>query len=112
MEDRFEISLLLDYYIDLLTEKQKDIMFMYYNDDFSLAEIAEINNTSRQAIHDLIKRCDKQLINYEEKLQLVEKSKIRKSKKNDLIKKLTNEYMLSKELVEDIDEMLDEIINS
>lgn len=112
MEDRFEISLLLDYYIDLLTEKQKDIMFMYYNDDFSLAEIAEINNTSRQAIHDLIKRCDKQLINYEEKLQLVEKSKIRKSKKNDLINKLTNEYMLSKELVEDIDEMLDEIINS
>ncbi|GKU24779.1 putative DNA-binding protein [Clostridium folliculivorans] len=112
MEDRFEISLLLDYYIELLTEKQKDIMFMYYNDDFSLAEIAEINNRSRQAIHDLIKRCDKQLINYEEKLQLVEKSKIRKSKKNDLIKKLTNEYMLSKELVEDIDEMLDEIINS
>jgi hypothetical protein len=42
----------------------------------------------------------------------VEKSKIRKFKKNDLIKKLTNEYMLSKELVEDIDEMLDEIINS
>ncbi|QAA33235.1 putative DNA-binding protein [Clostridium manihotivorum] len=112
MNDRFEISLLLDYYMELLTEKQQDIMNMYYNDDFSLAEIAEINNTSRQAIHDLIKRCDKTLISYEEKLKLLEKSNIRKTKKNEIVEKLTNEYMLSKELVDDIDEMLEEIINS
>jgi predicted DNA-binding protein YlxM (UPF0122 family) len=112
MNDRFEISLLLDYYMELLTEKQQDIMNMYYNDDFSLAEIAEINNTSRQAIHDLIKRCDKILISYEEKLKLLEKSNIRKTKKNEIVEKLTNDYMLSKELVDDIDEMLEEIINS
>jgi predicted DNA-binding protein YlxM (UPF0122 family) len=112
MNDRFEISLLLDYYMELLTEKQQDIMNMYYNDDFSLAEIAEINNTSRQAIHDLIKRCDKMLISYEEKLKLLEKSNIRKTKKNEIVEKLTNDYMLSKELVDDIDEMLEEIINS
>ncbi|WP_160675671.1 putative DNA-binding protein [Clostridium sp. C8-1-8] len=112
MNDRFEISLLLDYYMELLTEKQQDIMNMYYNDDFSLAEIAEINNTSRQAIHDLIKRCDKMLISYEEKLNLLEKSNIRKTKKNEIVEKLTNEYMLSKELVDGIDEILEEIINS
>lgn len=112
MNDRFEISLLLDYYMELLTEKQQDIMNMYYNDDFSLAEIAEINNTSRQAIHDLIKRCDKMLISYEEKLKLLEKSNIRKTKKNEIVEKLTNEYMLSKELVDGIDEILEEIINS
>ena len=56
-------------------------MELYYNEDLSLAEIAEFNNTSRQAIHDLIKRCYKQLLSYESKLNLLKKSY--KSRKNN-----------------------------
>ena len=85
MEDRVEISLLMDYYGSLLTEKQRDIMDWYYNDDLSLAEIAEINKTSRQAIHDLIKRCYKQLLSYESKLNLLQKSINREQKIIDFL---------------------------
>ncbi|MFU0823906.1 putative DNA-binding protein [Clostridium sp.] len=81
MEDRIRISILMDYYKELLTDKQKDIMELYYNQDLSLSEISELTDTSRQAIHDLIKRCNKLLMDYECKLKLVEKStKLRKIK--------------------------------
>ncbi|MPQ42387.1 putative DNA-binding protein [Clostridium tarantellae] len=111
MEDRFEISILLDYYDSLLTDKQRNIMSLYYNDDLSLAEIAELNNTSRQAIYDLIKRCYKQLVIYEEKLQLLKKTVIRMEMKDELIKLLDNAY-LNKDLINHINKNIEEIINA
>lgn len=90
MEKRFEISLLFDFYGELLTEKQKDIMDLYFNNDLSLSEIAEINNTSRQATHDTIKTCEKALLVYEEKLKLLNKNDKLKDTLNNIISDLDN----------------------
>ncbi len=90
MEKRFEISLLLDFYGVLLTEKQRDVMDLYFNNDLSLSEIAEINNTSRQAIHDNIKRCEKVLLVYEEKLKLLDKDHKLKETLKGIISELDN----------------------
>ena len=97
MEDRVEISLLMDFYGSLLTEKQRNIMELYYNEDLSLAEIAELNNTSRQAIHDLIKRCYKQFLAYESKLNLLQKSFEKEKKIINLLEKINEKYSLSNE---------------
>lgn len=88
MEKRIEISILLDCYGSLLTDKQRDIMDLYYNDDLSLAEIAELNSTSRQAIHDLTKRCTHLLEEYESKLHLMEKTLTMEDSKKRIINKL------------------------
>jgi uncharacterized protein len=87
MEERIEISLLLDFYGCLLTDKQRDIMTIYYDEDLSLSEIAELNNTSRQAIHDTIKRCQKLLLEYESKLQLKEKNYLLSGVKKSVLHK-------------------------
>lgn len=69
------INNLLDLYKDLLTEKQQEVMDMYFLYDLSLSEIALDTNTSKAAVFDLIKRTSKTLENYESKLHLLEKRK-------------------------------------
>jgi predicted DNA-binding protein YlxM (UPF0122 family) len=65
--------MLFDFYGELLTEKQKQAYELHFNEDLSLAEIADIMDISRQAVHDNLKKCDRQLQKYEEKLSLVRK---------------------------------------
>ena len=75
LSDRFEISLYLDFYSDLLTDHQKEILDDYYNEDLSMNEIAENYEISKSAVQDLIKRSINQLENYEKALKLVEKNR-------------------------------------
>ncbi|MBE5921763.1 MAG: DNA-binding protein [Lachnospiraceae bacterium] len=68
-----EQSLLYDFYGELLTEHQKNIYEAVVLDDYSLSEVAQEHGISRQGVHDLVKRCDKTLSQYEAKLHLVER---------------------------------------
>lgn len=68
-----KISLLLDFYGAILTEKQRESLELYYNEDLSLAEIAEIAQISRQGVRDNIKRGENILLEMEEKLGFFEK---------------------------------------
>jgi predicted DNA-binding protein YlxM (UPF0122 family) len=74
----FKKTLLYDFYGELLTNHQKEIYELYHLNDFSLGEISEQLKISRQGVHDTLKRCEKQLENYENKLQLVDKFLINK----------------------------------
>ena len=69
-EKNLEIGYLLDFYGDILPERRRDIMDLYYNDDLSLAEIAEQMGITRQAVRDSIKKTETELYFYEEKLGL------------------------------------------
>lgn len=69
--DSITMTLLCDYYGELLTEKQKTCFDLYYNQDFSLAEIAENEGISRQGVHESITRAEALLRSCEEKLGCV-----------------------------------------
>lgn len=74
-----DFSIYYDFYGSFLTEKQSNLFELYYNDDLSLAEIAEIIGISRQGVRDGLERARKKMLLMEEKLGLVEKvSKIEK----------------------------------
>ena len=69
-EKNLEIGYLLDFYRDILPERRRDVMDLYYNDDLSLSEIAEQMGVTRQAVRDSIKKTEAELFFYEEKLGL------------------------------------------
>lgn len=85
MEKIFEQALLYDFYGELLTEHQRNIYEDAVFNDMSLGEIAEEQGISRQGVHDLIKRCDKILQDYESKLHLVERFEKAKEKVSEII---------------------------
>ncbi|MCR4434406.1 MAG: putative DNA-binding protein [Clostridiales bacterium] len=85
MEKVLEISLLLDFYGQLLTPRQLEILDLHYNNDYSLGEIAQEFNISRQGVHDNIKRGKAALNEFEEKLKLVKKFMRQKKKAEEIL---------------------------
>lgn len=72
-EKMIEINMLYDFYGKLLTARQKEILRLYYEENYSLSEIAETLGISRQGVHDTIKKAEKALHGYESRLGLVQK---------------------------------------
>ena len=75
LDEFLEVSTLLDYYKNLLSDKQREYLINHFEDDLSLSEIAKNNDVSRQAVYDNIKRGIKLLKDYEEKLGFHKKEK-------------------------------------
>lgn len=96
MERIVEQGLLYDFYGELLTEHQKKIYEDVVYNDLSLSEIAQENGISRQGVHDMVRRCNHMLTEYENKLHLVERFlKIRSGV--DEMKHLSENTELTKE---------------
>lgn len=89
MEKKIEISMLCQLYGKLLTEKQLEFLNDYYNNDYSLSEIAENNNITRQAVRDIIKKGEKKLFEYEEKLLFMKKTISQEQKIQSVLEELT-----------------------
>ena len=105
MDKILKQALLYDFYGELLTEHQKSIYEDFVLNDYSLSEIGEDRNISRQGVYDIIKRCDRLLDGYEEKLHLVQKFLMAKDQvaqihsyaseilKNNCTQEKTTEYL-------------------
>ena len=95
-EKNLNVGYLLDFYGDILPERKRSVMDMYYNEDFSLAEIAAEIGISRQGVRDIIKKSEDELFFYEEKLGLAKKLK-NAQESLEKLESLTSELSLSDE---------------
>ncbi|MBS4211874.1 MULTISPECIES: putative DNA-binding protein [Neobacillus] len=99
LEKTTRMNYLYDFYHSLLTPKQQSYMSLYYLDDYSLGEIAEEYEVSRQAVYDNIKRTEAMLEEYEEKLLLFQKFQER-NRLVKLLKELLDEEQPSKQAMQ------------
>ncbi|MBR4573836.1 MAG: DNA-binding protein [Lachnospiraceae bacterium] len=102
MDDIVRKNMLYDFYGELLTDHQKVIYEDAVYNDCSLSELAAQYKISRQGVHDLLRRCDRILEGYEDKLHLVERFSVLKEKAS-LIEKMSDDEKvreLAREIIE------------
>jgi predicted DNA-binding protein YlxM (UPF0122 family) len=115
LENIEEISILFDFYGELLPEKQREIFRLYHEDNLSLAEIATEYGITRQGIHEAVKRSTEKLRSYEVKLGLVQKFQSAESALSIInlkIRDVRKEYSENAELchmLEEIGEVIDRL---
>lgn len=93
MEAHVRAGVLLDYYGVLLTPRQRTILSLYFDQDLSLAEIAQQEGITRQGVHDMIRRGEKQMELWESQLKLLAQTKARRVRMNK-IQKLVEELQI------------------
>lgn len=103
VEDIYEITVLLDFYGQLLTERQYEIMDLHFNSDLSLGEIAEDLGISRQGVHDSIRKGKQALSGYEKRLGLAERFKEQERNIEKALKSLKRMVKKNPELIKDPD---------
>ena len=103
-EKNLEVGLLLDFYGDILPERRREMIELYYNDDLSLAEVAEQLGVTRQAVRETVKKAETELYFYEEKLGLAHRfSQVRSSV--DRINSLATQLNLPPELEHELKQL-------
>lgn len=100
---------LLDLYGSLLTERKRELLDYYYNEDYSLSEISEITGLSRQGIRDSIKKSEAELLNLENRLKLAEKKEELEQKAAESIKNIDEIRKLSLEISPELENLLDSL---
>ena len=96
MEDsRIMRAMLFDFYGELLTDKQREYFDLHYNEDLSLAEIAEQSGISRQGVWDIIRRAEAAMVEVEEKTGLIKRFNEQSAVLNELDKKMEELEMLT-----------------
>lgn len=90
-EKNLKIGFLLDFYGDVLSERKRTVLDDYYNQDLSLAEIADEIGISRQGVRELIKKAEDELCFYEEKLGLAERFRTAQQRADRLLKLLQDQ---------------------
>lgn len=112
MEKIVEQGLLYDFYGELLTEHQRKIYEDAVYNDLSLSEIAEMQGISRQGVHDLIKRCNRILEDYESKLHLIKRFDEIKDKVRQMNELAEDETVGQKQLREKMKQLTGEILEA
>ena len=98
LDEFLEVSTLLDYYKNLLSDKQREYLINHFEEDLSLSEIAKNNNVSRQAVYDNIKRTEKILEDYEMKLHMYSDYVVRSEIFDAIMKKYPNDPYLQNKI--------------
>lgn len=108
MDKTLRDSLLMDFYGELLPKRQKDVIKLYYEEDFSLSEIAEEFGITRQGVHDALKKGQQSLAEYEKCLGLIQRFQDQRKKVCDLQKALEN-IIVNKQGHENLEDNLKKI---
>lgn len=106
-EKNMRLPYLLDLYGSLLTERKRELLGYYYDEDYSLSEIAELTGLSRQGVRDSIKKSEAELFNFEDKLKLSEKNELLEQKAEEAQNFIDEIRKLSEKSSPELENLLD-----